>query len=133
MIFGIRTVATLITLLIAVALFAVLYTNAHSINALLNEPQNLEQLDHIKVVKVDKKEVSIIEVSKKTISDSIAYSYSNLLKWVWYIKTNFNQMYVMVKNIIIHRQRLGLSWLNSSFKLISFSLLDFGHFSDIIL
>ena len=37
MIFGIRTVATLITLLIAVALFAVLYTNAHSINALLNE------------------------------------------------------------------------------------------------
>ena len=55
MIFGIRTVATLITLLIAVALFAVLYTNAHSINALLNEPQNLEQLDHIKVVKVDKK------------------------------------------------------------------------------
>ena len=133
MIIGIRTVATLITLLIAVAFFAVLYINAHSINTVLNEPQNLEKLDHTKDHKVEKPEGSIIEVSKKAITDSIALSYSNLLKWVWYIKTNFNQMYVVMKNIIIHRQRLGLSWLNSSFKLISFSLLDFGHFSDIII
>ena len=109
------------------------YLNAMSISSKVNTMHSQNNLNNTEFVAANTYNVKATEVIKNNIKETISFTYANLIKWVWYVKTNFNHIYAFAKNFIINRDKIGLANIRTSFKLTSFYMIGLSNMKNMLM